>query len=145
MKHTALIGIFLALVACTPSSNQGEVEAARTAILEAEANFNQMAQEAGLTEAFVTFAADSAVLNRRGVVKGKLAIREFYENRPYVNASLTWKPDFVDVAASGDLGYTYGKYTYITVDSLGNRRETNGIFHTVWKKQADGSWKYVYD
>jgi ketosteroid isomerase-like protein len=30
-------------------------------------------------------------------------------------------------------------------DSVGNKKDFKGIFHTVWKKQKDGSWKYVWD
>jgi ketosteroid isomerase-like protein len=56
---------------------------------------------------------------------------------------LTWSPDFIDVSASGDMAYTYGKYNYTTTDSLGNVSEIEGIFHTVWKRQADGNWKFV--
>ena len=58
---------------------------------------------------------------------------------------LKWKPDFVDVAASGDLGYTYGHYTYSYIDSTGKAAEDKGIFHTVWKRQPDGNWRFVWD
>ena len=77
----------------------------------------------------------------------KTAIKNHFENQSTknTNVSLTWKPDFVDVAASGDLGYTYGKYTYSFTNSEGNKIETNGVFHTVWKRQLDGTWKFVCD
>ena len=58
---------------------------------------------------------------------------------------LIWKPDFVDVSASGDLAYTYGAYTYSYKDSTGAIVEQGGIFHTVWKRQADGGWRFVWD
>ena len=57
----------------------------------------------------------------------------------------SWKPDFVDVSSSGDLGYTYGQYTFIRLDSIGNETASQGIFHTVWKRQSDGNWRFVYD
>lgn len=46
--------------------------------------------------------------------------------------------------AFADLGYTYGHYTYTTVDSTGKRIIYKGIFHSVWKKR-DGVWKFVWD
>ena len=53
-----------------------------------------------------------------------------------------WGDHFdVDAAASGDLGYTYGKYQFSAVDSSGQEIKAEGIFHTVWKKQPDGFWK----
>jgi len=43
------------------------------------------------------------------------------------------------------MAYTYGKYTMTIIDSAGESKVSNGIFHTVWKKQKDGSWKFVWD
>jgi ketosteroid isomerase-like protein len=43
------------------------------------------------------------------------------------------------------MAYTYGSYIFTTIDASGNKQESRGKFHTVWKKQADGSWKFVYD
>jgi len=43
------------------------------------------------------------------------------------------------------MGYTYGKYIWSSTDPAGKPITFNGIFHTVWKKQPDGSWKYVWD
>jgi hypothetical protein len=35
---------------------------------------------------------------------------------------------------------------WIAKDNNGKIKEkNNGIFHPVWKKQAEGSWKYVWD
>lgn len=81
------------------------------------------------------------------LIIGKDALVEsLNENsRASANVSLEWKPDFVDVAASGDLGYTYGKYTYTSIDSAGNELVSKGVFHTVWKRQPNGSWKFVWD
>jgi len=145
MKNIIRI-IVLFVFACNPNKPTGNLETIKYEILQAEADFDKMANDVGIKEAFLAFAADSAVLNRGGkAVKGIQAIKEYYENRPYARAKLTWKPDFVEVSSSGDLGYTYGKYTFNIYDSLENVREIKGIFHTVWKRQEDGSWKYVYD
>jgi len=43
------------------------------------------------------------------------------------------------------LAYTYGKYTWQIKDTQGKITKYQGIFHTVWKKQSDGTWKYVWD
>jgi len=58
---------------------------------------------------------------------------------------LLWKPEFVELSKSGDLGYTYVEYVFLKKDSSGNTIESKGIFHTVWKKQSDGKWKFVWD
>jgi len=102
-----------------------------------------MAKERGMTAAFYAFAADDAVIKRgQNIIKGKEAIKEFYERQPSTG-QLEWSPDFADV--SGDLGYTYGKFTFSEKDSTGAVNQTTGFFHTVWKKQKDGTWKFVWD
>ncbi|MEM8895683.1 MAG: nuclear transport factor 2 family protein, partial [Bacteroidota bacterium] len=106
--------------------------------------FAQMASEEGLGPAFEYFAAPDGVINRRRtVIQGKSAIRQYYDEQPDDGATLEWSPSFVDVAASGDLAYTYGPYTFTYPDSLGNPIESKGIFHTVWRLQPDGTWRFV--
>jgi ketosteroid isomerase-like protein len=36
-------------------------------------------------------------------------------------------------------------YTFTFTDSLGSKNEATGVFHTVWKRQSDGSWRFVWD
>lgn len=106
-----------------------------------------MVSERGMAEAFVHFAAGDAVLNRNdSLIRGREGIRNFFSGRPRSeHEQLTWEPEFIDVATSGDLAYTYGPYTYANRDTSGQLYESKGIFHTVWKRQTDGSWRYVWD
>lgn len=113
-------------------------------IRETEQNFSKMAGEEGIYKAFTTFAAEDAVLMRNDIlIEGLENIDKHYKNQR--SKGLKWSPDFVDVAASGELGYTYGRYTFSAIDSTGKVVENKGIFHTVWKRQADGTWKFVWD
>ena len=115
-------------------------------IFETEQAFAALAKEKGLQTAFVTYAADAAVLNRNGkLILGKKAIEAFYDGPDMEKVHLAWKPDFISVSGSGDLGYTYGKFTYESVDEDGKEVKIKGIFHTVWRKQANGEWRYVWD
>jgi ketosteroid isomerase-like protein len=115
-------------------------------IFNTERAFEKMAADSGLAKAFNYFADDSVVIDRgKGLIKGKAGVRDFYSNPDMAKVVLKWKPDFVEVSASGDLGYTYGRYTHVITDSTGKVTERSGIFHTVWKRQKDGSWKYVWD
>ena len=115
-------------------------------IIKTEQQFASMVKDSGITEAFVTFAADSGVILRgKRMIKGKEAIRAYYEHQTLRHIKLQWTLDFIDVSSSGDLGYTYGSYQFSAIDSTGDGITSEGIFHTVWKKQADGSWRYVWD
>jgi uncharacterized protein (TIGR02246 family) len=52
----------------------------------------------------------------------------------------------VDVAKSGDLAYTQGPYTMTTTNPATKKpAEDRGKYLTVFKKQADGTWKAVED
>lgn len=138
--------LVLMLMGCTTQNNQAELEKWKSEIAATEEAFVTMAKEKGITEAFLYFAAeDATILRNETLYKGKEEIKASFGNAPAGEVELTWKIDFVDVSSSGDLGYTYGKYTFTSFDSLGNKTARDGIFHTVWKRQADGSWKFVWD
>ena len=134
------------IFSCTTEQEEKSMEQWKAEIEEAEAGFAEMAKDEGVAAAFLAYAAEDAVLMRNNaVVIGKEAIRQRFVKNPPGDGTLSWTPDFVDVSASGDLGYTYGGYVYITVDSTGQSVKSEGVFHTVWKRQSDGNWKFVWD
>lgn len=150
MEKIKLAATFIMLLSFLIACSSGEkvnTEKAKQEIEKAEKDFAQMAADKGIAEAFYSFAADDATIKRKNdsLIHGKEGIKNFYSAPFYKTASVKWAPDFVEVSAQGDLGYTYGKYVWETKDSTGKAETFNGIFHTVWKKQADGSWKYVWD
>jgi len=106
-----------------------------------------MAADKGIAEAFWFFADSTATIkgNNDSLIHGKEGIRNLFSADRFKKAKVNWAPDFVDAASSGELGYTYGRYTWHTPDSTGKINEFKGVFHTVWKKQKDGSWKFVWD
>ena len=127
-------------------SCQCNIEKTKTEILKTEHDFEQMVARKGVAEAFSFYVSDSGVINAGDkLFHGKEAVRKHYESWKYKDVKLTWSPDYVDVANSGDLGYTYGKYTFSFRDSTGKENVSHGVFHTVWKRQPDGSWKFVWD
>lgn len=134
----------LLIFGCSSRTNLKELSAQE--IRETEKAFAKMANEVGIDKAFIEFADESAVLNRNNIlISGIDAIKEHFNSPTPKGTTLQWSPDFVEVSSSGDLGYTYGKFTYTRLDSAGNTLQSTGIFHTVWKKQEDGTWKYVWD
>ena len=150
MKINLLLFCGLLLLAgCASSSSAGSPalqERARNEVLEAERKFAQMAARDGVMEAFLFYAADSAVIIRGNqAFKGKEGIRSYFENNPNNNVQLNWRPVFVEVSSGGDMAYTYGPYIYSAQDPDGINIRAEGIFHTVWKRQPNGEWKFVYD
>lgn len=143
MRTTFLSTIaFLVLFSCTADKEQIKKE-----IFETEKAFEAMAAEKGIAEAFAFYADEKAVISRGGdtVIIGKKAIKDFYAKRNLNNTTVNWSPDFIEVSPDGELGYTYGKYKWQLISEKGDTSITTGIFHTVWRKQSDGTWKYVWD
>ena len=58
---------------------------------------------------------------------------------------MEWEPVYSHAAASGDMAYNYGPYTYTASDAKGNIQKGYGYFITIWKKQPDNTWKFVFD
>ena len=59
--------------------------------------------------------------------------------------SIQWSPTLADVGGSVDLGYTMGTYEMRLEGPDGQPMKIDGKYITVWKKQADGSWKVTAD
>ena len=140
--------IVFILSASLAASAQTAKEKAIKEITKAENDFSAMASEKGIEAAFTYFAASNAIIKRGNdsLIYGKSAITNFYANNVFKKATLKWSPDFTDASESGNLGYTFGKYTWQLKDDQGKIvQESAGIFHSVWKKQPDGSWKFVWD
>jgi ketosteroid isomerase-like protein len=129
------------------SCQQVDKEEIKKEIFQAEKAFEKMTAEKSVAEAFYHFADDNAVIKRQNdtLIVGKENIKIFYEKNRNNDATVNWTPDFIDVADDGTLAYTYGKYSWKIKNKEGALTEYKGVFHTVWKKQKDGSWKYVWD
>lgn len=62
------------------------------------------------------------------------------------NWSLALQPVQVEVSRSGDLGYTRGTYVLTATDPANKKAVTEkGRFVTIFRKEANGSWKAVQD
>jgi len=118
----------------------------RLEIMDVEQQFANMAAKKGVSEAFIYFAAEDAVIMRNSrVYKGREEIEKYFDSVELKDIRLKWKPDFVDVSLNGEMAYTYGKFEFSAKDKAGKPLKSNGIFHTVWKRQVDGKWKFVWD
>lgn len=144
-KLSALLSSLMIIMSCCNTS-EAEIIKWESEIIATEKAFCDMGLKDGLVKAFEHYAAEEGVLRRKNkIVKGKAAIAQWYKNDVRPNETLVWKPTHVDVSNSGDMAYTYGDFTFTYPDSLGIMKENKGIFHTVWKRQSNGEWKYVWD
>lgn len=143
--QTLLSIILMLLTQCTMKTAK-TTEQLQEEIRLIEFDFAQMAAKEGIAKAFYFYAADNAVLLRnQQLIEGKEAIKLYMSKIDYSDVTLTWKPTKIEVTDSGDLAYTYGDYTYTKTNKDGSVDTQKGIFHTVWKRQENGHWQYVWD
>lgn len=134
------IALAAGLLALSPAvAAPGERTASPAPVIAAERAFAARAAEAGVAPSFLEFMTDDAIIFAPDVVLAKA----FYGKAPPAKTPseggprLAWWPNFAGVARSGDLGFTTGPAT------INGKR---GLFYfTVWARQPDGGWKWVYD
>jgi ketosteroid isomerase-like protein len=92
-------------------------------------------------KAFATFIAQDAVFfggDGKGI-RGKAAVvdgwKGLYE-KP--DAPFSWRSEDVQVLDSGKLAHSSGPV-------FNPKGERVGTFNSIWRREADGSWKVVFD
>jgi ketosteroid isomerase-like protein len=120
-----------------------DVERERASLLSRDADYARAVAGRGPAAAFGSFAAPGIRLYREGSFPavGSEAARALFLTR---EGELAWQPDKADVSRSGDLGYTYGTYTFKTKDGAAQASESGNYMH-IWKKGPDGTWKVVLE
>lgn len=113
-------------------------------MIHTEQAFSRMALEKNTRDAFMAFIADDGLLFRPGAVNGKKWMLEHPAPPSDKRPLLQWQPILGVMAASGDFGYTTGPWES-RPDINDEKPSAYGHFVTVWKKQRDGSWKFVVD
>jgi ketosteroid isomerase-like protein len=117
---------------------------ASLSMVETERAFARMSEEKGTRPSFMAFIADNGILFRPKAVKGKQWMADHPLPASDKRDLLSWVPSFADMAAAGDMGYTFGPWQYKR-DIQDARPVAWGHFVTIWQKQADGSWKFAVD
>jgi len=113
-------------------------------MVKTEQAFSKMAADKNTREAFMTFIADDGLLFRPGAVNGKKWMLEHPVPPSDKKPLLAWQPNFAGMSASGDMGFTTGPWE-AKPDVNDPKPSAYGHFVTVWKKQPDGTWKFVVD
>jgi ketosteroid isomerase-like protein len=113
-------------------------------MVKTEQGFSKMAEQKNTRDAFMAFIADDGLLFRPGAVNGKKWMIEHPVPASDKKPLLAWQPKFAGMAASGDMGFTTGPWEFKN-DIKDEKPSGYGHFVTVWKKQNDGSWKFVVD
>jgi ketosteroid isomerase-like protein len=143
MKKLICVTLLLAFVSLG-FSQQANEKSALQSMVDTELAFARLAAEQGTRPAFLAFIAEDGILFRPWAVKGKQWMIDHPLPASDKRPLLSWYPTVASMAAAGDMGYTTGPWEYKN-DVHDAKPVAFGNFLTVWKKQADGSWKFAID
>lgn len=123
---TAFATLALAGPVAAASADPGQVVAAERAFAADGATL-------GIKDSFLKHSADQAIVLQPEPVLAKAV---FGAAQPSAT-KLVWWPLWAGIAKSGDLGFTTGPYTV--------NGKPGAWYFTVWAKQPDGAWKWLFD
>ena len=118
-----------------------DAEKNRLALIKTDEDFSALSAKKGMKTAFLEYLDGDGVLLRPDAppIAGADAVDYLiaFNDTAY---TMTWKPTSGVVAASGELGYTYGLY-----EIRPSVKDTilYGTYVSIWKRPADGKWKFV--
>ncbi|WP_462222636.1 YybH family protein [Ferruginibacter sp.] len=112
-------------------------------MMDTDRAFSKLSVEKGMKNAFLEYIDSNGVLLKpnRYPILGAEAIDYLIQQNDSAY-TLQWEPEAGFIAQSGELGYTYGVYAF---KPNGKDTATYGTYVSIWKKQADGKWKFVLD
>lgn len=128
--------ILLLLAAFVAACSQTDTAPDAAPVIAAERAFAAEAARIGWVEAFEAHSTDDAIVLSAGPENAHASLAGIDPaNRG--DTSLAWAPDFAGISRGGDIGFTTGPYN--------GGGAAFGQYFTVWRLQADGSWKWIYD
>ena len=152
MRRAFISMLAIAVMACgtgtdgeDATASQADRDQLRMELIEADRDWARSVQEVGLGAWLRAFGETGIMVSNGVSYSGQDGIRA--QMLPLFADSLfsiTWDPNFSEVADSGDLGYTIGTYQ-MTASADEGVRTFKGSYLTVWRRDADGSWKVEAD
>ena len=133
--RTILVSAFsaLALAACSGAAPDTRTDA----VVAADRYFAADAGRIGWIDAYPVWAAKEGFVLQGGGLESALTFAENIHPDVRGDTSLAWGPDFAGVSAAGDFGFTSGVFN--------GDGTAFGHYLTVWRKQADGNWRWLFE
>lgn len=144
-----LASMLIAGFATSPLNTQTDVAAASTAqqdLLDTDRALAAQSLKVGFVAAYASAMGPDARKLDPGSQPaiGSQAILAQMASYPKDDA-FTWTPQEAIVAASGDLGFTWGRWTDTYRDKKRNVAHAYGKYLDVWRRGADGKWRWIVD
>ena len=142
-----LLSIMLAgSIAPTGEASPPEPPDEATVLLQLDRDFDAASAKDG-AEAWVAYFGDHGAILQPGAppISGPDALRAAMASTFKPGSSLRWQPTRAEILIPGALGYTLGRYERRHQGEFGRTVLQHGAYFTLWRKQADGSWKIAAD
>ena len=138
MKKLIIAAIFFS--SCSSQYSDSSKQATEQ-IKSADLAMSDLAAKIGFRQALLQYADDSLIIPREGKLPmiGKASVEKEWAKKDTIK-EVIWKPMRAEASQSGEMGYSFGYAKWQWKDTT-----TYSNYCTVWKKQKDGSWKFVYD
>lgn len=135
----------LLAMACAPAAP--DAAAVRESLLAADRAFAAATAERGLEGWMSAFDTTGIQMEAdRPFTPGLAAVRATMAPAFADTAwHLTWEPTMAFASAAGDLGYTLGTWRSSRAGPDGVAEVHTGKYVTIWRRQADGGWRVVFD
>jgi ketosteroid isomerase-like protein len=144
-KYLTILLIATNLAACNENSINTKTEAEK--LMQLSRDWSKSAATDSIEKTISYWAEDAIVMSPgEPALKGKQAIRGMIEGSSKIPGfRISWEPLSVVVSKSGDMAYMIEQNQITVNDSLGNPITQYNKSVTIWRKEADGSWKNVVD
>jgi ketosteroid isomerase-like protein len=147
MRALLPLSLALMLAGCANAEPQVDIEAEAAELMRLSREWSDVAGTGDL-EATLAYWADDATMMPPGLppVRGKEAMREYMKaGAALPGFTIKWEPLEAHVSPSGDMAYLFERNQVSFQDSTGATVTESNKSVTVWRKEADGSWKNVID
>ena len=144
-KYLIILVISIALAGCKENNVDTKIEGEK--LMQLSRDWSKSAATDSMEKTLSYWAEDAIVMSPgEPALKGKQAIRGMIEGTSKIPGfKISWEPLSVVVSKSGDMAYMIEQNQITVNDSLGNPITQYNKGVTIWRKEADGSWKNVVD
>lgn len=137
--YVASAGIYAASAGETAAATTAVKRDPRAEVFATETAFAQSMADRDY-KMFGTFIADEAIFfGASGPLRGRAAVlsawKRFFDGP---TPPFSWRPEAVEVLTSGTLAHSSGPVTAANGKSY-------GVFNSIWRLEADGRWRVVFD
>jgi len=144
-KYLIILVVAITLSGCKENNVDTKTEGEK--LMQLSRDWSKSAATDSIEKTLSYWAEDAIVMSPgEPALKGKQAIRGMIEGTSKIPGfKISWEPLSVVVSKSGDMAYMIEQNQITVNDSFGNPITQYNKAVTIWKKEADGSWKNVVD